>query len=174
MDPAHLHLIITHLPIFGCFMGIVVLIYGLFSKSNTTIKAAYIIFILSSMGGAAAYLTGEAAEELVEHIRGIAPNNIKAHEESAEVTVIALAILGVVSFTSITFNSRLKKYSDQLPLFVLIVALVCFFMASRTAYLGGKIRHTEIGSNRRNLNTKLKPVPTDSIYLQFPKHLLYA
>lgn len=156
MDPAHVHLIITHLPIFGCFLGIIVLVYGLWSKSGTTIGAAYLVFLVSSIGGGIAYLTGESAEELVEHIRGIAKDSIKSHEESAEITIIALAVLGIVSTIALAFTSRLKKYSNEIASFIVLLALICFFLAARTGYLGGKIRHLEIGSDQRHLNAKLK------------------
>jgi len=159
MDPAHLHLIITHLPIFGCFLGIVVLAYGWWSKSNNTIGAAYLVFIVSSIGGGIAYLTGEYAEELVEHIVGTSKDNINAHEESAEITLVALAALGIVSIVVFTFSSRLKKYSNELALIVLLLALVCFGLAARTGYLGGKIRHLEIGSDQRQLNARLIASP---------------
>lgn len=159
MDPAHLHLIITHLPIFGCFLGMVVLAYGLWSKSNNTIGAAYLVFIVSSIGGGIAYLTGESAEELVEHIVGISKDNINAHEESAEITLVALAALGIVSIVVFTFSSRLKKYSNELALIVLLLALICLGLAARTGYLGGKIRHLEIDSDQRQLNARLIASP---------------
>jgi len=155
MDPTHLHLIITHLPVFGCFLGMVVLTYGLWSKSNATICAAYLVFILSGIGGGIAYFTGEPAEELIEHIKGIDERNIEAHEESAEITIIALAVLSLVSITALFLNSRLKKYSGDLASFILLLALTCFVLVARTAYLGGKIRHSEIASDQRNLNAKL-------------------
>lgn len=155
MDPAHLHLIITHLPVFGCFLGMVVLAYGLFTKSKATIDAAYLVFILSSIGGGIAYLTGESAEQVVEHVLGIAERNIEAHEESAELTIIALAILGIACSITLVFSYKLKNYHNELAILILLIAIVCFGLAARTAYLGGKIRHSEIGSDPHQLNPNI-------------------
>lgn len=148
IDPTYLHLIISHLPIFGCLLGIIVVAYGVLSKSEATIEAAYLVFMLSGMGGVIAYLTGESAEQLVEHILGIAKSDIEAHEDSAQLTIIALAILGLCAFVALVFKHRLKKYRNELVTFILFIAMFCFGLAARTAYLGGKIRHSEIGNGR--------------------------
>lgn len=71
MDLTHLHLLITHLPIYGSILGGFVLAYGLWTKSNNTIIAAYLLFIISAVGAGIAYSTGEAAEETVESIKTI-------------------------------------------------------------------------------------------------------
>jgi uncharacterized membrane protein len=155
MDPTYLHLVIAHLPIFGCFLGIVVLVYGLLSKSRITIEAAYLVFILSSIGGVIAYLTGEPTKELVEHIFGIDESNIEAHEESGELTIITLVILGAVSCLTLIFKNGLKQYQIELTTVILLIAIICFVLASRTAYLGGKIRHPEINNGRGLLGFSL-------------------
>uniref|UniRef100_UPI0040490F08 hypothetical protein n=1 Tax=Flavobacterium sp. TaxID=239 RepID=UPI0040490F08 len=49
MNQTHIHLLITHLPIFGSILGGVVLAFGLSSKSDDTKIAAYILFIISSV-----------------------------------------------------------------------------------------------------------------------------
>ena len=76
MNQTHIHLLITHLPIFGSILGGLVLAHGLWTKSNQTKIAAYNIFIISAIGAGIAYLTGEAAEETVENIQGIAKDMI--------------------------------------------------------------------------------------------------
>lgn len=77
MDQAHLHLIINHLPVFGSILGGIVLAYGLWTKTNQTKVAAYILFIISSIGAGISYLTGEAAEETVENIAGVSKDLIE-------------------------------------------------------------------------------------------------
>ena len=79
MNQTHVHLLITHLPIYGSILGFIILAYGLWTKSNQTKIAAYIVFIISSIGAGIAYLTGEAAEETVEDIQGVAKKMIEEH-----------------------------------------------------------------------------------------------
>ena len=76
MNQTHLHLLIAHLPIFGSILGGLVLAYGLWTKSNQTKIAAYILLVISSIGAGISYLTGEAAEEAVEKIQGVAKEMI--------------------------------------------------------------------------------------------------
>ena len=83
MDQTHLHLLITHLPIFGSILGALVLVHGLWTKSNQTKIAAFNLFIISSIGAGIAYLTGEGAEESVENLPGVVEATIKQHEEFA-------------------------------------------------------------------------------------------
>jgi hypothetical protein len=67
MSDAHIHLVITHLPIFGSILGALVLGYGFLSKSDSTKIASYFLFIISAIGAGIAYITGEGAEEAVEN-----------------------------------------------------------------------------------------------------------
>ncbi|WP_285057600.1 DUF2231 domain-containing protein [Pedobacter ginsengisoli] len=146
MDLTHLHLIITHLPIFGIFLGILLLIYGLYINSSQTLFASYLVFSVACLGGLIAYVTGESAEETVEHIRGISKSLVESHEESAEVSVIGFGILWVVSFLALFFKNKLVAFNRKIAVVILVLSVICFALAARTGYLGGQIRHTEVGS----------------------------
>ncbi|MEJ5963006.1 hypothetical protein [Pedobacter immunditicola] len=147
MDLTHLHLLTTHLPIFGAFLGAIVLAYGLYANSHHTKLAAYLVLIVASIGGGIAYLTGEPAEETMELIQGISETMIEAHEESAQLAIITLAILGLCSLAAFAFDGKLIAYRRTIAFVILIVSLICFGFVARTGYLGGQIRHTEIESN---------------------------
>ena len=146
MDQTHIHLIITHLPIFGSILGGLVLAHGLWTKSNQTKIAAYNLFIISAIGGAIAYLTGEGAEETVENIQGVVEATIKAHEEFALFALISLIILGVASILGLYLSLRKSPVSKTVAFVILFVSLISFGLVARTGYLGGQIRHTEINS----------------------------
>jgi uncharacterized membrane protein len=144
MNPAHIHLIITHLPIFGSALGISVLLYGLWSKSDSTLIAAWKVFTISAIGAVIAYLTGESAEELVEHLSGVSGAAIEEHEEAASFAFASMIVLGLVSIVSAILTWRKKGKSRTWAWVTLLVALFSFSVIARTGYLGGKIRHTEI------------------------------
>lgn len=144
MDQAHIHLIITHLAVFGSLIGAFVLIQGIRTKSHHTVEAAYYVFIISAIGGCIAYLTGEGAEESVEHIQGVAESIIEQHEEFAVFAFSGLLLLGIVSFLGLFAEYKKRAFARQLSIIIFILSLCCFVLAARTAYLGGQIRHTEI------------------------------
>ncbi len=147
MDQTHIHLLITHLPIFGSILGALVLGYGLWTKSNHTKIAAYILFIISSIGAGIGYSTGEAAEETVENIAGVSKNLVEQHEDFAVIALISLIVLGVTSIVGLFLTSRKSKFTRPIAVVVLFVSLISFVLVTRTGYLGGQIRHTEVSSN---------------------------
>ncbi|HJS56242.1 MAG TPA: hypothetical protein VJ765_16940 [Chitinophagaceae bacterium] len=146
MNSTHLHLIISHLPIFGSVLGALVLGYGVWGKSNQTKSAAYLIFIISAFGAGIAYLTGEGAEETAENIPGISENIIGLHEDFALYALISLIVLGVVSLISLIVIYKRSLIAKYAPIAILFLSLVSFTLVVRTGYLGGQIRHTEISS----------------------------
>lgn len=147
MDQTHVHLLITHLPIFGSVLGAIVLGYGLWTKSTHTIIAAYIVLIISSIGAGVSYLTGEAAEETVENIQGIGKEMVDQHEDFALFALIALILLGLLSLVGLFLHMRKSSLTNSVALVTCIIALVAFGLVARTGYLGGQIRHTEISTN---------------------------
>lgn len=89
-------------------------------------------------------MTGEEAEEIVEHIDGIAKEIIEVHEESAIWALICSIVLGLLSLTGIYFVRRKPVLSRKISVIALLIALFSFIVTVRTGYLGGQIRHTEI------------------------------
>lgn len=147
MNQTHIHLIITHLPIFGSILGAFVLIHGIYSKNNGTLIAGYNVLIISALGAGIAYLTGEGAEETVEQIQGVTKRLIEEHAESALISLIALIIVGAISLAGLFITLLNSSLTRPVALVTLAISLVAFGLIARTGYLGGQIRHTEIGAN---------------------------
>jgi uncharacterized membrane protein len=156
MNQTHIHILITHLPIFGSILGAFVLAYGLYSKSSDTKVTAYFLFIISAIGAGIAYLTGEAAEEAVENIPGVIETTINAHEEFAMFALISLIILGIASIIGLFMTLKKTPLARTIAFVILFLSLISFGLVARTGYLGGQIRHTEIenGENFKNENTE--------------------
>jgi len=147
MNQTHIHLIITHLPIFGSILGAFVLIHGIWTKNNMTVIAAYNVLIVSALGAGIAYGTGEGAEETTEHIQGVSKHLIEEHSESALISLIALIIVGLISLVGLFITLRSSNLTRSFALITLFLSFVAFGIIARTGYLGGQIRHTEIGTN---------------------------
>ncbi|CAN5457394.1 hypothetical protein BH09BAC3_BH09BAC3_15320 [soil metagenome] len=146
MDQVHIHLLITHLPIFGSILGGLVLAHGIWSKSDPTKIAAYNVLIISSIGAVIAYLTGEGAEEAVEDIQGVTENIIKQHEDFAVFALVGLIAVGVISIIGLYLTIKKSSLASTIAMLVLVVSLISFGLVARTGYLGGQIRHTELGA----------------------------
>lgn len=146
MDQTHLHLLITHLPIFGSLLGTFVLAYAIWKKSDTTILAAYYMLVISAIGAVIAYLTGEGAEETVENIQGVSETVIEQHADFALYALIGLSIVGVFSLIGIYLIHTKSAFAKTIATATLFLAVISFGLVARTGYLGGQIRHTEIAS----------------------------
>lgn len=147
MDLSHLHLLINHLPIIGSMLGGLVLAFAIWEKSNRTKVAAYGVLIISSIGAVVAYLTGEAAEELVENISGVLKDTIKQHEDAAMISFIVLIVLGISSIIGIYLTYKNSRYIKRVANITLFLSVLSFGFISRAGYLGGQIRHTELSAD---------------------------
>lgn len=146
LDQAHIHLLITHLPVFGSILGALVLVHGLYTESRPTRVAAYNVLVLSAVGALIANFTGEGAEHTVEGLPGVYESIIEEHEESAIYVVWILSACGLLSLAATFASIRDLAIERKLSLFVLVLSLAGFAATARTAFLGGQIRHTEIRS----------------------------
>src|SRR6185295_6221108 len=151
MSFAHLHLLSNHLPIIGSFIGLLVLIFALWKKSEETKIAAFGIFILCAIGAGIAYLTGEEIEHLLNKNIVVSKDLIHAHEDFSLFALISLIILGIVSIYGIYTIIKKTANSKLIEKIILGIALVSWVLISKTGYLGGQIRHTELDPNTPKL-----------------------
>jgi uncharacterized membrane protein len=145
MDATRIHLFITHLPVFGLFLGFFALAFGLVRQDNGVKVVSLAIIIVAIVGGLIAFQTGEPAEEKVENIAGISMDAVELHEESAELTNWFFIGLGILAVVTLYLEVKGKQFARQFVFVVLAISALTFYFVSRTATLGGKIRHTEIG-----------------------------
>ena len=146
MNLTHVHLLINHVAVVGVFLGILVLIFAIRSKSTSTYYAAYTVLIISALGAVVAYNTGESAEESVEGIVGVVETAIEPHEDAAAYALGTFIALGVLSLAGVYLTYVNESPQPKWSVFILVIGLFSFIVVSRTAWLGGKIRHTEISA----------------------------
>lgn len=146
MNEPHIHLLLAHVPIVGVVFGILVLGYAWYARKTETSHVGMAIFVISGLAAVIVYLTGEVAEEAVEHLPGISEAIIERHEDVAIFALYATAILGLTSLLGILFT-RNREVPRWLNGSILILAFVVFAILGYTANLGGQINHPEIRSD---------------------------
>ena len=88
MNPAHLHLIANHVPVFAAALAIPLLGVSLWRRDESgTFLTAVLFLVIAGVGAIVAQRSGHAAEEIVEELPGIEERLIEEHEERAEVAV---------------------------------------------------------------------------------------
>ncbi len=151
MDATHLHLILTHFPIVGTIIGIGILAYGQFSKNDEIKKVALVTFVLMAILTIPVFLTGEEAEETVEHIVGVSEQLIENHEELAEKAIWLMGFLGILSLINFFAIIKNLSFAKTISIITLIVSLGTFGLFAKVGSTGGEIRHSEIRTNNVNI-----------------------
>jgi uncharacterized membrane protein len=146
MNSAHFHLVLNHFPIIIPIIGGLVMLGGIFLKSEIVKRVAFALFILGALFTIPAFTTGEGAEEAVEHLQGVSENYIHKHEEAAETFAVLSYILGGVSLLSLWANWKQKPFSNLLSFLTVLLCVVALFFGIQAGTTGGEIRHSEIRS----------------------------
>ena len=143
MTGTHLHLIINHVPILGAAFAAVLLLVSLRYGRAILQRTALALLVVVALGGTAAKYSGEPAEDGVRGMPGVTREAIEEHEELADKSFLAAAVLGVLSL-GILVRWRTTEIPRGAALTALAGSLVVAGMMGFTGLLGGQIRHTEV------------------------------
>ena len=162
MNATHLHLLLTHFPIVRTIIGVVILFYAQIFNNNTIKKVAFTTFIAMAILTIPVFLTGEEAEESIEHLVGISEQMIKNHEEIAELAIWFMGVLGILSLINLFVIIKKMAVEKILSKVTLVVAVATCLLFAKVGYDGGAIRHTEIATTANiNNNTPIFGVHND-------------
>jgi uncharacterized membrane protein len=150
MNDAHLHLVVNHFPIIMTFLGLGILVVGMFLQNNSVKNTAYILFVVAAIFALASMTTGDGAEEMVEDMPNIGKKIIHDHEELAEKLALVLYATGLFSILSLYTSVKKNKFAKILSYITLVLAFAGSFLAVGVGNSGGEIRHTEIRAENTN------------------------
>ena len=143
MTGTHLHLIINHVPILGAAFAAVLLLVSLRYGRAILQRTALALLVVVALAGTAAKYSGEPAEDAVRGMPGVTREAIEEHEELAEKSFLAAAVLGVLAL-GVLVRWRTTEIPRSAALAALAGSLVVAGMMGFTGLLGGQIRHTEV------------------------------
>lgn len=146
MSPAHVHLILNHVPVLGVMFGLAFLLFGALRHNAVIVRAALVLFVVAAVFAVPTYFTGEPAEEAVEHLAGVAEATIERHEDAAKIALISTALLGSLGLLFLIQSRRRTDVPKAFVATMLFLSLVTAGVLAWTANLGGEIRHTEIAA----------------------------
>ena len=154
MDWTHIHLLLNHVPVLGVIFGFLILAYALIKKNQDLRQFSLSIFVITGLLSVAVYLTGEPAEETVEHLAGVSETMIESHEEAALVAMVGATSLGAIALGGLLTSRWSRAIAKTLVALALLGSLMVSGMMAWTANLGGQIRHSEIRSATSQMNEK--------------------
>ena len=158
MNGAHLHLVLSHIPAIAAGFTTLLILFALIQKNKELKRTALWFSVITGIFALAAYLTGDRAEEIIKLIPGITESIIEPHEEFALYYLLSLLFIGAFALAGLFLSRASTDVLHKFIIIVLILNLLSFYLAIKTTYTGGKIRHTEIEnslpSKEININKK--------------------
>ncbi len=85
---AQLHLALTHVPAVTTLLAAATLVVGALTGARATRRFGLVLLVVAGVSAVPVYLTGEGAEEIVEHRPGVVEAIIERHEEAAEKALV--------------------------------------------------------------------------------------
>lgn len=146
LNGAQIHLLLNHLPILGIPFSLLLLGFGLWRKNLEIQKVSMGALVLIGLLTIPAFLSGEAAEEIVSDSPGISKTMIEEHEELSRIAFWFLEGLAVLALGGLVYFRSPRKLPGWFAITLLVGMLVGSGLLVRTGHLGGQINHPEIRS----------------------------
>lgn len=143
MSQAHWHLVLTHIPILGIPGGLLLLLWGLWRRSQDLKEVALVVFLVCGLMTWPAKETGEGAEEQIEKLPEFSKSLVHEHEEMAEKATLLSQILAASSLLALVASRRGNLPKPAVGV-ILALAAGSSGLLFYTGALGGPIRHSEI------------------------------
>lgn len=146
MNGAHIHLIVTHLPVLGVAFATFLLGFGFWRQNRLTQQIALSVLVVSGLAAGIAYLTGEGAEETIEGTLGAGKSLLDRHESAALIGLVMSGVAGVLALVALIAGRNGRPLARSLTVLNLVVALIASGTLAWVANLGGQVGHPEIRS----------------------------
>ena len=154
MNLAHLHLLLNHVPTIGFGFGVGLLAASILRTSDDLRRAAYVVLFGVALTAIPAYLSGNAADFILQNTEaGRAAEIVTAHQNAAMLALIPMEFAGLVSWLALW---RAKRWHQPA---VLVLSIAAFVLMARAATIGGQIRHPEIVATGTSAWAPLWPSP---------------
>jgi drug/metabolite transporter (DMT)-like permease len=144
MNPAHLHLMVDHLPVLGAPFVALLLAWALHRRSRDLLRAALGGAVFVAAVSYPVFLTGEPAEERVEDASWANQRLLHQHEERAELGLLAALLTGAVAAAALWQSRGGREVPGTTAAITLAGLALCAALFAATALSGGRIRHAEI------------------------------
>ena len=143
ITPAHLHVLLNHIPIIGLPVVAGFLVWGLARREDAVIRAALIGAMLIAVGTFVVNLTGDPAIDDIRHLPWFEREVVRQHEAAGDKTNILAIVAGVGALATLVMARRGKPFSRPVAFVTLFLIAFAAMCAAWAGWEGGKIRHTE-------------------------------
>jgi len=145
MDPQLLHLRLNHVPVVSVLWVLPFLIVALVRPSKSLLLRAHAFAIVLALVTTLAYVTGDGAEEKIEHLPGVVENAIEAHQDAALIAFVISLIAGAIGLWGV-WAACTNRMGMAKTLCWVVTIVVAFETGAlfNTAHRGGLIHRPEL------------------------------
>ena len=145
MNSAHLHLMLTHVPVLGSILGLFLLVIALLKADRDLKRMSLWLFVLAGVAAVPTYLSGRPASAvLLKAMPGMPMDPGDQHAEIAIVALVAASVLGFIALLGLAIYRRGVRAPGWFTALTFLLAVLTSGLMVWTASLGGNIRHPEI------------------------------
>ena len=153
MNLAHLHLFLNHFPTIGTAIGIGLFLVSLVARNDDLKRASLGVFFVIALLALPAYLSGNAAQAVIKGRPGVSYALVARHQDAALPAFVFMEITGLVAWFGLWQSRRVSRPARWNVSTVVLLSIVTFGLMTRTATMGGEIRHPEIRSSQETTAT---------------------
>jgi hypothetical protein len=143
---AHIHLVLTHIPVIGVGTILCFLLVGKIRRSREIEWLSLQMFVALALLSIVVYLTGSPASHQMREMPGISREIIHRHSSAADFAFTAMEVLGMLCLAALVWFRNAAEVPVRVTTVILALACVVLLMMLWTANLGGRIRHPEVDS----------------------------
>lgn len=145
MVPVEAHLALNHIPLVGLIFGIVFFVAGLTRSSPAPLRAGLRIFVAMGIAVLPVVASGLVSADVLRDSQWLNATAVSTHQTAGILTLVAMAILGVLSGAALFASRGMPVFPRWVKTTVLVLAIASAGSNAWTAYLGGALRHSELG-----------------------------
>jgi predicted MFS family arabinose efflux permease len=119
----------------------------LISKHSIIENTGLVTLVILTLLSIPAFLTGEGAEETVEHIQGVSEYYLEQHEELAGIAFWLMVTTGTMALITFVIAQIRNTRNILLKIITVMLATGTFGIMTVVGNYGGKIRHSELRDN---------------------------
>jgi len=154
MNLAHVHIVLNHIPSLGSALGLLVLLWAIFTKNDPLKKSGFGLLVIVGLATIPTYLSGNGARQLISKQPGFPVGIVEVHQNAAMLTLVAMTIAGAFAWFGLWEIRRFSRASTLTTAGTLLTAAVAAGLILYTGGLGGKISHPEIRDAADNALTE--------------------
>jgi len=154
MIPVEAHLALNHVPLVGMAFGLVFFLSGLMKGSGAALLAGLRVFVAMGITAFPVAGSGLLSASALANAPWLDANAVTHHQLAGIATLAVLVTLGGLSAAMLSSSRNASTLPRWGTTTVLVLALVGFGACVWTAYVGGRLRHSELRQARASLNPR--------------------